>query len=323
VSNIVYEDKMYNEDEKRKFINNYKESTQPTVERIFKVSQTVESSLDKDLYNFNREQLRKLLFLFMPKTEKSSQANVAWINSYISWAIDEGYRNGVNPLDGIPRDWSSQFVVKGVKLYWTDEEMNEIVRTRKNAADAVIIELLRSGIRGTANSEITNLKAEHINFDTNTLTLHDSNGTTRQVVVSQECIDMCQRALKEFEYEKMNGKPNPDIKAPFAQLVSNNYVVKSVNTRTDHHNDAEKNVVHRRLKSISNELSEPNFTPLNLVASGMLSLAHKLMIKNGKFEDEEVEQVLEQFGEDKSYSATRLKNEFLNESTIRSLYKLT
>jgi integrase len=322
VSNIVYEDKYFNEERKRKYIDNYKESTRPTVERIFKVTQPSETDLNKDLYSFNREQLRKVLYLFMPKTEKSSQANVAWISSYIDWSIEQGYHNGINPLNSVPKDWSSQFVVKGVKLYWTDEELSEIVGTRKNAQDAVVIELLRNGIRGTANSEITNLKAEHIDFSNRTLTLHDSNGTTRKVVVDQACIDMCQRALKEFEYEKMNGKPNPDIKAPFAQLVENSYVVKSVNTRTEHHNDAEKNVVHRRLASISKEIDEV-LTPMNVVASGMISMAKNLYLERGKFEDEEVDMVLDQFGEDKSYSAARLKIEFLNLETLKSLYKLT
>jgi integrase len=323
VSNIVYEDKMYNEDVKREFINNYKESTQSTVERIFKVSQTVESSLDKDLYNFNREQLRKLLFLFMPKTEKSSAANCAWIHSYISFCIDAGYRNGINPLDGIPKDWSSQFVVRGVKLYWTDREIAQIIEKRVNAQDAVIVSLLFNGVRGTANSEIVNLTKDDLDAFNSKLHLLDEDGTKRTIVVDETCIKLCEAALKEFEYEKKNGDPSPDIKAPFASLVDNKFIVKSVKTRTDHMYEAEKNVVHRRLKSISNEISEPNFTPLNIVNSGMLARAKEIYVETGKLDDQDLEKIMINFGADKEYSMTRLKNEFLNLENIKSLYKLT
>ncbi|MDF2649853.1 MAG: breaking-rejoining enzyme [Paenibacillus sp.] len=320
MSNIVYELKLFNEVIKREFINQYKESTRATVERIFKVSQSVESDLNKDLFDFNREQIRRLLFLFMPKTEKSSAANVAWISSYIQWASEEGYTNSLNPLDSVGRDWSQQFVNKANKLYWSDLELDQIIRDRVNAQDGVIPELLRNGVRGTANSEITNLKAEHIDVSNRILTLTDADGTTRNIMVSQACIDKCLAALGEIGYEKKNGKANPDTKAPTAQLVQNNYVVKSVHSRTEHFDDAEKNVVHRRLSSIAKELDQPHFTPMNICYSGMISKARDLYYETGRLDDDRLLEILKQFDEDKLHSLSRFKSEFLNTATIIHLY---
>jgi hypothetical protein len=325
VSNIVYEDReFYNEEIKREFINNYKPSTQSSVERIFKVSRMVEEDLNKDLFNLSREQIRKLLFLFTPKTEKSSQANVAWISSYISWAIDEGHTIRTNPLDGIDRSWSRQFVVTGVKQYWTDNEIARIIEKCTNAQDAVVISLLFNGVRGTANSEIINLMKDSVDAFNNWLHLQDDNGTKRTIEVDERCIRLCEAALREHEYEKRNGNPSPDIKAPFAQLVSSKFVVRSSYTRTSHLAEADKNIVHRRLSVISEEIGEPSFkVPLNLVHSGMLAMGKDLYEKHGKFDDEEADIVLGKFGEDKSYSATRIKQEFLNLDKIKELYNLT
>jgi hypothetical protein len=325
VTNIIYEDReLYNEEIKREFINNYKESTRSTVERIFKVSRLVEEDLNKDLFNLSREQIRKLLFLFTPKTDKSSQANVAWISAYIQWAIDEGHRSGINPLDGVDRSWSKQFVVTGVKQYWTDDEVFRIIEKCANAQDAVIISLLFHGVRGTANSEILNLMKESVDAFHNWLHLKDDRGRTRTIEVSERCIKLCEAALKEYEYEKRNGNPSGDIKAPFAKLVDNKYVVRSSHTRTNHFSEAEKNIVNRRLSVLSEEIGEPSFkVPLNLVHSGMLAMGKDLYEKYGKFDDEEIELVLKQFGEEKAYSAVRIKQEFLNLETIKSLYKLT
>ncbi|MCR8641457.1 integrase [Paenibacillus sp. N1-5-1-14] len=321
MSNILYEDKMYNGEVKELFISEYGLGTQKILNRIFKISQASENDLGKDLFEFNREELRLLFFLYRAKTEYSSKANVSWVQKYIDWAIEEGYYDGMNPLDTVDTKWKEQFVNKSIKKYWTDREVEKIIDSLVNYQDRVVVILPFNGVRGVGNCEIINLQVHDVDAFNEKLSLRDSDGkVARTIPVSEKCIKLCEAALKEDVYEKKNGNASPDIKAPNASLVDNNYVVKSAITRTDHHDEAEKNVVHRRLTNISKSIDEPQFTPLNIIYSGMLAMAKDLYLKNGKLEDEEYRKICEQFNVSVEQSLYRLKSEFLNIETIKSLY---
>ncbi|MCG7406392.1 site-specific integrase [Paenibacillus sp. ACRRX] len=323
MANIVYEDRLYNEKTKLAFMSEYAESTQKILSRLFKVSQTLEFDLDKDLFEFNREQLRRLFFLYLPKTAYSSKANVTWVSKYIDWALEEGYLDGLNPLDGTAKEWKEQFVMKSLKKYWTAKELDKIINKCVNAQDAVLISLLFNGVRGTANSEILNLQKSDILFSTNQLSLRDDDGTSRIITVSDACISLCEKALRESEYEKKNGNASKDIKSPTAALVSNDFVVKTAFTRTEHFHEAEKNIVHRRLSVIGEEINEPNFTPFNICYSGMLALAKDLFLQSGELGDHEYEVVFRQFQEKSDQSIYRIKAEFLNLTQLKELYKIS
>lgn len=320
MSNVVYEDKFYNEEIKQAFISNYGKGTQKILNRMFKVSQAMESDLNKDLYDFTRDQIRKLLFLYAPSTEYSSRANATWVSRYIDWAIENGYVTGINPLNGVTSEWKSQFVVHVNKRFWTYNEIKNILDKRANFQDGCIVSLLFNGVRGTGNAEITNLKASDIDKNNNTLTVKDEDGNTRTVSVDDECIKQCLGAVRESVYEKMNGTPSIDTKAPTTNLIDNEFVVRASNTRTIHIDEAEKNIVHRRLAKIADEIGEQNFTPMNIVNSGMLHLARELYMTTGRLDKEEYELIFTKFNEMSEQSRYRIKNEFLNIKTIIEVY---
>ncbi|GFN32508.1 phage lytic cycle repressor MrpR family protein [Paenibacillus xylaniclasticus] len=325
MSNVIYEDKYHNEDLKRDFLEIHKEGTQKIFQRMFKVSRLIESELGKDLYDFNLEELRRLFFMYKPKTEASSNSNVTLIGKYIDWCIDEGHLKDINPLDMVSTEWKRQFVNRQVKSFWTDKELDEIIDSRHNASDAVIIELLRNGVRGIANSEITLLTKNAVDAFNNQLHLIDDEGNKRTIIVSDKCIKLCEQAIRESEYEKMNGNTSSNIKSPMAQLVDNEFVVRLAKTRVkSEHSEADKNVVHRRLKKIADEIGEPNFAAtLNIARSGMLAMAKDRYLLNGELTDVDVIEIAIQFGEDKDSGVYRLKNDFLNVETIKQVYSLT
>ena len=322
MSNVIYDDKMYNEDIKQEFMENYGEGTKKILARIFKISRPIEEDLGKDLYDFNREELRRLFFLFGAKTAYSSKANVTWVHKYLEHCENEGLLECINPLDNVSKEWKEQFVVKSIKRFWTDEEIKEIMKSRVNDNDAVILGLLFfAGARGQGNSEITNLKREDILENTNELRLSDSNGKERIVKVDQDIIKLCIRASLDLEYEKLNGNPDEKTKSRTAAMVDNSFVVKSALTRTLHLNEAEKNVVHRRLANIAKELDEPAFSPMNLVYSGMLAMMKDIYVtNNGNFSDDDYETIFNQFGEESEQSKSRIKSEFLNKETLLETY---
>lgn len=320
MSNRIYEDKMYNEELKEQFISEYGKGTQKIISRIFKISNSIENDLKKDLYSFSREELRRLMFLFMPTTENSSRHNVSWVSKYIDWAIDNGYKKGLNPLDTVGSDWHKQFVNNNIKKFWTDNEINGIIQKCANAQDAVIISLLFNGVGGEGHSELLNLTKADVDAFNSKLHLIAEDGSKRTVVVNENCIKLCEAALREDTYEKMNGNTSPDNRADLANLVDNDFVIRSANTNTEHFNEAEKNIVYRRLSKLANEINEPNFAPRYIAYSGMLAMAKELYSKSGKLDKEEYKLIAEQFNFNMEQSLTRIKNEFLNLDTLKSLY---
>lgn len=323
MSNVIYEGSYYNAAKKLKFMEEQGEGTKKIYDRAFKISNDFENDLKKDLGDFNRDELRRLFYTFRAKTKYSSKANVQMVSTYISWYISDIGGRGLNPLDSVDTEWKEQFVNQSLKKYWTETEINHILNTRHNKQDAATVILLFEGCRGEGNAEITNLKIEDVNDNNNTLRLTDEDESIRYITVSEKCIEICLKASKESDYEKKNGNFSPDIKAERSNLVSNRYIVKSSNTRTINFARADKNIVHRRLSNIAEEIGESGFSPLNITYSGIICKARDLYLATGRLDEEEYKVLCDQFKIDSEQSLTRLKSEFMNLDFIKSFYELT
>jgi integrase len=325
MSNVLYSDTLYNEETKNKFLQQYKSNTQKTLLRIFKVSYFLENDLNKDLYSFSREDLRNFMFTLRPSKVRASRQNGNLISSYINWAIDNGYRTGLNPLDTVSNEWYEQFVDLSDQQYFSQSELNEIVDKCTNAQDAAIVQLIMEGVLGEANEELLNLRKNDIDFVDNSLMLRDEiKNTSRKIYVSEKCIRICKQALIETEYEKSNGDRKKEIRALSTKLVDNEYVIRSSLTNTKNLEKAEKNIVHRRLAVLSEFFKKPNLTPNNVRYSGMLAMAKQLYDENGQLGNEEYNMIAEHFNVPKlsngEYNLHSYKTEFLNVEKIKEVY---
>ncbi|MFD0587714.1 integrase [Paenibacillus sp. GCM10027627] len=323
MSNSIYEDKIYNQDRKMQFIldNGYKEGTQKIILRLFKVSQVVESELEKDLADFNREEIRRLGFLYAPKTEQSSNSNMTWLQKYIDWNVEEGLLQGVNPIANVSAEWKKQFVNSSLKRFWTDEEIRKIISTRVNKRDGAIVDLLFQGVFGSGGSEMLNLQIGSIDKVNNRLHLKDDNGLSRTIPVPEDTIDICLKAYDEDTYHKKNGKPSPDVKADTFAIVENSYIIRPAKSRTKTINEAGVNIIYSALARIAVEINEPNLTPLNIQNSGMIYYLKELYLDNNKtIVDEHFTMVLDRFNNKTDVSLYRMKADFLNEETILKVY---
>lgn len=324
----LYEDKFYNKDRKIEYLDTKNKGTREINKRIFKVSQPLEEQLGKDLADFTKDELAKLFYRFRAATKASSAANVGYVYKYFEWCLENGYKSGLNPLDFVDTEWKQQFANAISKQLWTDFEIEEIISGQRNANDKVIVSLLFSGIKGADNSEITNLDVNHINRETNELTLIDDkheDGVVRErtIQVSKDLIDLCVSASLDLIYEKMNGMPDENTRAKTAPMINNSYVVKLAKTRTINTENAGGDVVYRRLTKIADIIGESQFTPTNIMRSGQLSIAKDIYLETGSLTDEDIKKIAIQFGEDPETSLYRLKTSLLNIETIKSTYGLS
>jgi integrase len=324
MTNVIYEDRMFNEEIKRTFLNQYNEGTRKVVHRLFKIAASMEYELNKDIYTFNEKQLIHYFSLLMPTSEHSSKNNVGWIYLYIQWAISAGYWKKSNPLDQVSTAWKEQFVHRRNKSLWHEDEIQSILSQCVNAQDSVIIALIFNGAYGREYSEVLNLTKHDIDAENRQLHLQDDGGNrSRHVIVSERCIQLCEKALQETHYEKKNGKALTS-KSPIAKLVEGDYVVRPALTQTKHTDRADKHTVHRRIAMLADDVGEMNFIPRNIAYSGMLAMLHRFYVQEGQVTKEAYRMILDQFGisgkAGENQTLFRLKHEFLNEEKMREIY---
>ncbi|OME55470.1 hypothetical protein BSK59_13410 [Paenibacillus odorifer] len=321
MTNIVHEDKFFNTDKKLEYISNHKRGTQKNLERIFKIAQPSESDLNKDIYDFTRSELRNLFFTFMASTPSASKSIVLYVSGYIDWAIEKGYAKGSNPLDSVDVNWKTQFVVKPEKIFWTDKEIKQMLNKIVNAQVAVVFYAPFLGIRGAENAEIVNLKQKDVDADKLTAKLIDADNSTRIINVDHEFIRLCQQAVKENEFIKSNGNPDKDVRSETANLIENEFIVRSVDVGVKNVNEADGTIVYRRFKTVVDFFDEARLTPTTIMYSGILAKAKDLYLED-KLDDEGYKLIAEQFNLNAA-TLRRYKDDFLNIETIKELYELS
>lgn len=318
-------ERMYNPDLKEEFLLMYEnERTQKTVAYIFYKSKTTEEMLGKDLCEFNINELEEVLYNTSPLTRAVVQTNGRFISAYITWAIEKGLlASNINPLSTKSNEWYEQFVDKSKKLFFSQNELEEMEKELVNAADAVILRLLFEGAGGHELSEILNLTSDHIEMD-NVLRLEDDREGERKLTFSEDCLRLVRAALKETEYQSKNGVA--ESFNPVAKLVDNDYVIKSVDRRLKNTQRANKHTVYRRIKVIKEYFDLQYLTVNSIQRSGMIKMAVDLFERDGKLETEQYYEVADRFDMKKytsgnaEYHNISILKEFINRENILELY---
>jgi integrase len=329
--NQIYNDNIYNEQVKNRFMEEISDDSKGPYERIFIRSSIIEASLNRDMYDFNIKEIENVLFHLKPKTAAASKSNISIISSYIDWAIEEGYRsNTINPMRYQFDNWAEKFLDDNIKLFYTNLEIDEIITRCINEQDAVIISLLFYGASGREVSELRNLRISDVNFETCEVTLiDDKDNQTRIIKVPSDCISLIKNADMQTNYYKRNGhiSPNSRNTKEVSELIETGYVIKPAKTKTVHLEQVNTHLIYARLSTISEIFNLENFTVKNIQRSGMLYHAKQIFSRDGKFgEKEQYLEICEQFGVGKvnnngyeGYNWHPMK-EYINMDMIKQLY---
>jgi len=336
--NSVYRDDFYNINQKQRFLKDLEEPTKKAYSRVLKRVSIMENKLDKDLYDFNLSQISQFLFLLKSTKISSLQQSGSIIKMYIDWAIEQDLRkDNINPIAAVASfEWYNQFVDNSQQLVFSEEDIGNVVDGCINFQDKVVIQGIFEGIIGRGNSELLNMKMEHITQISDgeykiKLFNELSNGEieVRETPISKYLYEIMRIADKEEVYTKNNGILNPTIKKRTNDLVDNNYIIRSaVNSRIKQEiNDpSPAQLINRRVAKIAKWHNLPLLTIVNIRNSGMLKMGRDLYLQHGKFEMNECKIVAEFFNLKKDsndvYNLGAMRAGFLNLETIRRVYKL-
>ena len=277
---------LYNEEIKQRFLNTLHENTRMSYIRVLLAAKRTEEQLEKDLYDFNLNEIEYVLYDLAPTTATSSEVNGRIITSYISWAIEQGLRsNNINPLKLVSSDYFKKFVDPSIVTFLSEKELIQIEEGCVNAQDAAIFRLLFEGVGGKNYSELRNLKRQDIDVDNRIMKLTDEDGETRELQVEQRTIDLVLKADKEEVYYKKNGEVD-DVSGRIRQytdLVKNEYVFRPSITKVNNPSmPIEGSVIYRRVSSIRDFFDIPYLTPKNVAKSGMLKMAKDFVELEGE-----------------------------------------
>lgn len=321
---MVFLDKIYNLEIKNKFLSQY-ESSRDSYEYLFKKSYTVEFVLDKDLYQFNLDEIAKIFQLFEPSTKKVARFNGSVVSSYINWAIKEGYKKNENPLEKKGYNWFDQFVDPHNKIHLTEQELIEIEDRLLNAQDSVILRLLFEGIHGSKFSEILNIQKQHIDYNKKLIQVKDDKKGERIIKVSDRCLQLIKRAFSEEKYWNKNGTAENE-KRLYSVLIDNNYLIRSNKTKTLNEDRADYFLIYRRFANIKDVAGYKIFSPNSLKQSGMICMAKDYFFEHGEVPNELLIQIAERYNISKVKNNGylvhnyRLLREFITEDNINMLY---
>lgn len=325
---------MYNEAIKTRFLESIEnEGSRHTISYIFKASKTTEEILGKDLYNFSIEEVGLILSNMTSGSIGSVRNHAVNIKMYISWCIQNGYRdNNLNPLDGYGKEWFEQFVDKTKKIHWEEEEFyKELIEKLDNAQDQALFSLIFEGILGKAFSELKEITVHDIDWNKNEIKIK-RNGEDKIFTLSNRVMRYVEQANIQPTYRFLNKKTGDYSEK---EIVPSDYLFKNVRSpRTKEGEPLSIQTFYTRMQAIRDMFSLDMLTPNAIKQSGLnakLAKIAKDKISNGEepiLGYEEFAYVGEIYDSPKltqgtyQYFNTYLIRQFANENTLKELYDL-
>ena len=155
---------MYENDQKEAFIEEYLRSkivASTSLYAIFKKTERFEQDLEKDVSEFNKEEILRMLKSFRSKSINSLLNYVVILKHYSRWMTGVV---GQNAYELIGKKDVEKLVDKNANILLTREDLDEIEESLLNWTDKAIVELLWEGIAGPNMKELFYFSEENVDF---------------------------------------------------------------------------------------------------------------------------------------------------------------
>lgn len=319
--------KLYKEETKERFLSTYEnESTQTTIRNVFAKTELVESVLEKDLYEMNLTELGKCIENTNPYNLNVAKSTGRFISQYLTWAIENGYReSNINPLKGIDDEFYDKYVDKSKKIHFSFSEFLDLLEDPNlyNAQDKAFLFLMFEGLMGEQFSQIRDIKESDVDFENKTVYIKEHDYIMK---VSDECIKYLEKACNEKTYYNWNPKTKEFNER---ELLPSPYILKTTKSpRASEGQPIGMSLLYRRLHDLKELLNLQYLTPNAIKQSGMIKMTVDIYNEEGVIGYEQLAKVGEKYGFSKlvnngyEYYNTYLMKEFINESNIKDLYNI-
>lgn len=190
----------------------------PYIKGVMKQLDIVETELNKDILQFNQDEMQYLLNSFNYTSHFSLKSSVSRLNTYIRCT---SRWNNTIPNTEITGDMVKKAIRETESKLMTRTDMYKIASEMLNYVDRAIIVLLYEGVMGTGFNELLNLEWQNANLETGEIELDN-----RIVKLSPPSIEILKRAKEECQYTK-NGSLDYTGKHFYNFNMSSPYVIRN------------------------------------------------------------------------------------------------
>ena len=250
---------MYGDDQKEAFIEEYLRSkivASTSLYAIFKKTEGFEQDLCKDVSEFNKDEILRMLKSFRSKSVNSLLNYVVILKHYSRWVTGVV---GQNAYELIGKKDVECLIDKDANILLTREDLDEIEENLLNWTDRAIVELLWEGIAGFSMKEIYYFSKENVDFKNGIITTASGK---RQL--TEKLRELLPKAFAESEV-----MPYGKTLRVFHVIGKGRIYKERSNSRGAASDDACFRYVYRKIQIFRDYLDIPGLTMKNLQASGL------------------------------------------------------
>lgn len=294
----------YNSGFKEQFLDTLEStSLAPVYSSMFRKSKEVEERLEKDIFNFNTDDIDLLFYTFSSPSVQTLYVYHSLIIRYVEYAISEGQRlSNINLYKTMDYTKLNQYVAYYKHSYVTLEEFNKFVDYLANDYDVAIFRALFEGIGGTGYEELRNLKVDDIHEQDGEfyVTLYDLDPRTKETTVrekkiSYELVKDLNRANNQQEYISGNGEGTSYNSV--TEFVESPYVFKPLRkgNYTQSDGQIDKQNVYRKSRLLAKITDGKISNVKTLSISGMIHEANELYKEKGELTGQDLVEIAGQY----------------------------
>ena len=271
---------MYNEKLKQLFIKSMvKTGINKTIEaaatQYFKQAEPVEEALQKDLSNFNINEILGLLKHFCTPSMETLMMGTSMFRRYTYYCIEQNVvQDKLNHYEEVTNEMYLDCVNKSLaedKII-TRKELLRHVRLLNNPAEKFVVFAVFEGLGGVGCMDLVDIQLDQ--FNGNTVTLKSG----RVLTVPEELVDIAKESAEEYFYYPPNASSEKYERVKYKDEPG---ILKSLFNVKDSSSDRRKayNIVNK-LRRISDREGSKSFLNGHLVESGRIDLIKKTMAEN-------------------------------------------
>ncbi len=312
------------------------ENTKKHFMSLFNITEKLESQLDKDLYNFNNEEIKILLYSFNSAHKNTLYTYLHQLRQYCDYAIENGDKqSNINLYKIFPVSSLEDYLVTYKLKHLSKDDMNEALKDIYNWVDYALCLSLFEGIGGYEHSEITNMKIDHVKQASTqqvkkydelyyTITLHgiDKNTgdiKTRDLDISEELLNALLKTYGEQTYYPSNGEA--DEKHSSRDIIMGDHIFRNIAVGKAESDQVDKQFVYRKLRKI-NEWTEGLISSLTTIINSGIIYHYSLLAKENQITLQDTEEIFRRYDKFVPENYPNLKfKEFLKKHK-NALYEL-
>ncbi|MDK1672863.1 hypothetical protein QOK74_08255 [Staphylococcus saprophyticus] len=303
----------YNHFFKEEFLNTIPEQNRYYYKSLFNRSESMETQLDKDLYNFTDTEIE--IFLYSVNTAQKNTL-VTYLNqarNYCDYAIKTGHKiSNINVFKTFSYGALDKYTAKHKMKYISKDFLEIAMKDIVNTNDYALYKALFEGIGGFEYTEISELTIDDIRkANNNPTTLYGTQEKaniielrsaqknsdeikTRELTITNDLLKYLEKSYYQETYLLKNGES--EAISSERQIIDGNNVFRNVTTTSKEDGKIDKQYIYRKLKLLG-DVTEGEVSSIStLINSGIIYYISLLADNDGKVKVDDLKYITERFG---------------------------